>query len=88
MHAQQGVTRALKEHRPLPRQLITPIFPGFSMWRVSMVIQITSPKLINYSFYRCRAILKLSSKSVHNLLSNGQIFDWAVSMVIQTTIKI
>ena len=34
--------------------------------------------LINCSLYHCRAILKISSKSAHNLLSNYRISDWAV----------
>ena len=44
--------------------------------------------LINCSLYDCRAILKISSKSAYSLLSNGQIYDWAVSMMIQITTKI
>ena len=44
--------------------------------------------LINCSLYHCRAFLKISSKSAHNMLSNGQISDWAVSMVIWITTKI
>ena len=68
-------TTALSEHRPPPKQLITPIFPGVPIWRVSMVIQINPPKLINYSLYHCRALMKFSSKSAHNLLSNGHISD-------------
>ena len=32
-------------------------------------------KLINCALYHCRAILKISYKSAHNLLSNGQIGD-------------
>ena len=38
--------------------------------------------VINCPLYHCRAILKFSFKSVHNLLRNGKISDWAVSMVI------
>ena len=34
------------------------------------------------------SILKISSKSSHNLLSNDRISDWAVSMVIQIITKI
>ena len=45
-------------------------------------------KIINYSLCHCRAILKISSKSAHNLFSNGQILALAVSMVIQITTKI
>ena len=41
------------------------------------------PKIIiNCPLYNCRAILNISSKSAHNLLSNGQISVWAVSLEI------
>ena len=43
--------------------------------------------LINCSLYHCRAILKILSKSSHNLLSNGWIADWAVRMVIWIATK-
>ena len=44
--------------------------------------------LINCSLHHCRAILKFSLQSVHNLLSNSRILDWAVNIVIQITTKI
>ena len=54
-----------------------------------MVIQIP-PKIITVSMCDCRTILKYSSKSDRNLLSNGLISDWAVSMhmVIQIATQI
>ena len=68
-------TGALRECRHPSRQLITTIWPGFMIWRVSMVIHFTRKKLVNFSSYHCRAILKIASKSAHNLLSNGRISD-------------
>ena len=44
--------------------------------------------LINCSFYHCRAILKISSKSTRNLLSNGRISDWTISIVNRIATKI
>ena len=44
--------------------------------------------LINCSPYHCRAIPKISSKSTNNLLSNGQISHWTLSIVIRITTKI
>ena len=44
--------------------------------------------LLNCFIYHCSAILKISSKSAHNLLSNGPICDWTVRMVIRITTKI
>ena len=38
--------------------------------------------LIICSLYHCTTILNISAKSAHNLLGNGQINDWAISMVI------
>ena len=70
-------TRTLKEHRSLTRQPITPILPRFPNWRVNIVIQ-TNQLLLYY----CSAILRISSTSNDNLLTNGQISDWAVSIVI------
>ena len=76
-------TRALREHRPPRRQLIilynTPILPGFAFWRVSMVSD-HSQNLIHVSLYHCRNILNNSSKSPHDLLSNGRITDWSTCM--------
>ena len=46
-----------------------------------------SSQVINRSLYHWRAILKILAKSTH-LLSNGQISDWTVSMVIQIVTKI
>ena len=43
--------------------------------------------LIKYSLYHCRRVLKILRKSTHNLLSNGRISDWTISMVIQFAIK-
>ena len=88
-----SLTTALRERRfPWSRQLITPKLPGFPMWRVSIVIQITLQNLINCSMYRCRTIPKISSKCPHNLLSkvrpNDPISIWAVSTVIQITTQI
>ena len=68
------LTKALRESRPpWQRQIITPILPGFPIWRVTLVIQITPINGMNCVLYFCRAIMKLSLKFVHNLLSNGQI---------------
>ena len=58
------------------------------IWRVSMLIQTTPKHSINYSFYHCRAILKISSKFAHNLLTNCRISNWAVSIVIQIATQI
>ena len=51
-----------------------------------MVIQI-SQNLMNRYCYHSRGILTISSKPAHNLLSNGWISDWTVSMVNQIIIK-
>ena len=47
-----------------------------------------SKNLINCSLYCCRAILTIASKCNHNLLSNGRISNWAVSMMIWIATKI
>ena len=60
-------SRAKAAHYPNIEQ--TPIY------RVSKAIQITQ-KIINCFLHHCTAILKLSSKSAHSLLSNGRISDW------------
>ena len=44
-----NVIKSTREHKAWPRQLITPILPGFAIWRVSMVIQIT-PAIIDQLF--------------------------------------
>ena len=44
--------------------------------------------LINCYLYHCRGILKMSSKSAYNILSNSLISDWAVSMLIWIAMKI
>ena len=44
--------------------------------------------LISCFLYHCRAILKILSKSLHNLLNKDLISDWAVRMVIWITTKI
>ena len=43
--------------------------------------------LISCSLYHCRVFLKISSKCAHNLLSNGWISNWTVSMVIRIATK-
>ena len=45
------------------------------------------PNLINCSLYHCRAYPENVSK-IQNLVSNGWIFNWAISMVIQIVTKI
>ena len=52
-----------------------------------MMILITTKLLIDFSLYHCRAILKFSSKSAYNLLYNGWISNWTISMVIQITTR-
>ena len=71
------------------RQLITPYY------HIAQIRDLKSqygdprhPKNAISYIYHCRAIQKFSSKFAHNLLSNGQISTWAVSMVIQITPKI
>ena len=44
--------------------------------------------LIKCFLCHCRAVLLVSSKSNHNLLSKGQTADWTVNMVIWITKKI
>ena len=74
MYLYSSITRALREARPpWPRQYFTPIFSGFPIWKVTIVIQITPKTLVSCSLYNCRVILKISSKSVDNLLSHGRI---------------
>ena len=83
MHQNHIGTRVLRERISHNAAHIAPILPGFAIWKVSMVIQIT-PKLysvVPYN-YHSRAILKMSVESAHNLFSNGWISDWAFSMVI------
>ena len=60
-----GLTSALRVCRPQPRQLITPMLPEFTTWRVPMVMQIIPKNLINCSLYHCRALLKISSQSAY-----------------------
>ena len=80
--------QAHSQRHTLPRQLITSILPTFSIWRVSMVIQITPQNLMNCSMYHCRIILTILLNSAHNLLSDDHISDCTVSMVIQIATKI
>ena len=66
----QYITRALRWRRPP--------WPRFPIWRVSRLIQINQIYLINCSLYHCSAVLNMSLKFSHILLSNGWISDWTV----------
>ena len=85
-------TRTLRECRSSTMQLIIHILPRFEIWRVNIWWSRSPHNIINCSLHNGRAILKFSSKSVQNLLSNGWISGWAVSMVrhgmVQITTKI
>ena len=82
---QQYKTRALRELRPpWPRQLITPILPGFPICRVRIVIS----DLQNISPIVPWIIAEISWNFHKNLLIICWVIsDWTVSMVIQIAIK-
>ena len=58
-----SLTNITLDRPPWPRQLTSPTLPAFSIWRVS----ITQKYLMNCSLYHFRAILKISSKSIHKV---------------------
>ena len=51
-------------------------------------LRISKRYISNCSLCHCRAILTISSKSAYMQLSNGQISDWAISVVIWIATKI
>ena len=84
-------TRALRECRSPTRQHITPQTARIHNLESQHGGDPDQPQnLVTVPLiYHCKAILKISSKSANNSLSDGSISDWAVSMVIRftTTIK-